>query len=182
MCTFHCTPGSRGTPVDHWQRSRPVTPTTVDCSRPQHGLVSLHLSVMAVMASQRVSLVAGFSESSCLAAGITTALECAQAGTQLHVHGMSTSQNSSQPNTSDAKAEQEWLFNLDALGLIKLHHPPCNLTGGCPVLAQQEAVFRTLKLDVEPVSQSSVRVYPHGLKQLAPNLRLYLTSSDVRED
>eukprot|EP00891_Asterochloris_glomerata_P002832 jgi/Astpho2/2832/Aster-x0133 len=60
--------------------------------------------------------------------GITTALECAQAGTQLHVHGMSTSQNSSQPNTSDAKAEQEWLFNLDALGLIKLHHPPCNLT------------------------------------------------------
>ena len=182
MCTFRCTPGSRGTPVDHWQCSRLATPTTVDCSHPQHGLVNMHLSMMAVITSQRGGLLAGFSESSCNAAGITTALECAPAGAQLHVYGMSVSTNLSQPSVSDAKAEQEWLFNLDALGLIELHHLPCNLTDGCPVLAQQEAVFRHLKIDSEPVPQSSVRVYPHGLKQLAPNLRLYLTSSDVRED
>ena len=60
MCTFRCTPGSRGTPVDHWQPSRLVTPTTVDCSHPQHGLVTLHLSMMAVTTSQRGSLLAFF--------------------------------------------------------------------------------------------------------------------------
>ena len=179
-------------PLHAWQQRYSSRPLATQETRDTHnsGLQpstiwignSAPQCMMAVLTSQRVSLLAGFSESSCNAAGITTALECARAGAQLHVLGMSMSQNLSQPSIFDAKAEQEWLFNLDALGLIEFHHLPCNVTDGCPALPQQEAVFRSLKIESEPVPQSSVRLYPHGLKQLAPNLRLYLTSSDVRED